>query len=101
MNSPDSDSPLSRLLAEWRLAPDRNPRFRADVWARIDAARPARAWSDYARLHVAWVAGVLALAVAVGALTGREEARARANADRAAMAAAYVHSLDARWMRSQ
>ena len=100
MNSSEKDPSLSRVLADWRVEPERNPQFRAEVWARIEAAEAAPSWSDYARGHAAWVAGVFALAAVVGAFSGREEARARREVDRAAVAAAYVHSLDARWMRS-
>jgi len=102
MNSPQHNEPadtsdtLDRVLNDWRVAPARNPQFRAEVWARIGAG--AQPWSVYARRHGAMVAGALALAVVVGAVTGRERARAQTAADRAQLASAYVQGLDARSM---
>ena len=94
-NAPDS---LSPTLADWRLAPPRDPEFRAGVWARIGGSRPVT-WSAYVRRHAAAVGGVLVLAVAVGAFTGREQARNRRADESARLAAAYVQGLDARLMR--
>ena len=42
--------------------------------------------------------GALALALVVGALSGRERARSRVAAESAQLAAAYVQGLDARSM---
>ena len=102
MNSPPQSpsDPLSRVLADWRVAPRRNPLFRAEVWARIEAAGRAPTWAGYLRAHGALVAGALALAVVVGAWRGREQARERDAMARATLVADYVHGLDARWMRS-
>jgi hypothetical protein len=96
-SSQPNDSPDLRA---WRIHPSRNPEFRTAVWARIDAARHPSTWSRFARAHAALVGGVLALAIAVGAWTGHSEAEQRANADRSALAATYVHRLDARWLRT-
>ena len=52
------------------------------------------------RAHGALVAGALAVAVMLGAWTGRERARGSEAQARAALVADYVHGLDARWMRS-
>ena len=100
MNSAFEPDPLSRVLADWRVAPRRNSQFRAKVRARIEAARGAPTWSGYLRSHGALVAGALAVAVVTGAWRGREEARERDAMARAALVAEYVHGLDARWMRS-
>jgi len=100
MNSPLQPDSISRALADWRVAPRRNPQFRAEVWARIAAARRAPSWSGYLRAHGALVAGALVVAVVLGAWRGREEARERDAMARAALVADYVHGLDARWMRS-
>ena len=43
---------------------------------------------------------IVAGAVA-GAWSGRAEARNKLQSDRSAVAANYVHSLDARWMRQR
>lgn len=99
MNSPDAHESLSRTLAGWRVTPPRNPQFRAEVWSRIEAARRAPTWTGYVRSHGALVAGAFALAVMLGAWTGRARAQERATAARAALVADYVHGLDARWMR--
>ena len=75
MNLPDPDHTLASTLATWRLAPRRSPQFRAEVWARVEAARRAPTWAGYVRAHGALVAGALAVAVMLGAWTGRERAR--------------------------
>lgn len=100
MNPTDNNPQLSRVLAEWTVAPRRDPAFRAAVQARIDRDGAPSSWSFYARQHAPLVVGTLALAMATGALTGIEKARSRTEADRAALAAAYVHALDARRMRA-
>lgn len=98
MNSPETNDFLSRALADWRVAPPRNPQFRAAVRGRIEAARAVVSWPGYARAHAVVVAGALGLAVLVGGWVGREQAQARVAAKRAEMATAYVQSLDARAM---
>lgn len=98
MKAPHSSDSLSRVLKDWRVVPPRSPQFRADVWARIGAEPAALPWGTYARRHLGAVAGALALAVAVGALGGHERAQARAAAESAQLAAAYVQGLDARAM---
>jgi hypothetical protein len=98
MHSPDSHDSLSRALADWRVAPRRDPQFRARVWERISAAVRPLPWRSYARQHAAALAGVLAVAIVAGALTGRERAHARAAADSAQLAALYVQTYDARAM---
>jgi hypothetical protein len=45
------------------------------------------------------VAGGIAAAVALGAITGRDQARARADADRSTLVSNYVQALDARTMK--
>ena len=100
MNSPNSHDPLPGALAAWQIAPRRNPRFRAEVRARIDATRRPSAWSAYLRTHGALVAAALVGAVALGGWRGHEQARERGAQARAALVADYVHGLDARWMRA-
>ena len=99
MNTPDPEEPLSRTLADWRVTPPRHSQFRPQVWARIAAARAAPTWPGYVRAHATRVAGVLALAIVVGAMTGRERARARVEAESGRLATSYVQALDARNMR--
>lgn len=98
MKAPHSPDPLSRVLKDWRVAPPRTPQFRAEVWSRIGTRPEGVSWGAYARRHFGAVAGALALAVAVGALGGRDRAQARAAAESAQLAAAYVQGLDARAM---
>jgi hypothetical protein len=99
MNDSKIDESLSRTLADWRVTPRRDPQFRTAVWARIEAARRALTWTGYLRRHAPAMAAALAVAVVLGAWIGREQARARVEADRNEIASAYVQALDARTMR--
>jgi hypothetical protein len=99
MNTIEPDDALSRTLAGWRVTPRRDPQFRTAVRGRLEADRRAPTWAGYARAHGALVASALTIAVMLGAWTGRERARERDAAARAAVVADYVHGLDARWMR--
>lgn len=99
MKAPPSNDPLSRVLKDWRVAPARAPQFRAEVWARIGSAGKAESWAGYLRGHPAAVAGALALAVVLGAVGGRSQARARAAAESERLAHSYVQGLDARAMK--
>jgi hypothetical protein len=99
MNSSDPDKSLARVLADWRVAPPRDPGFRPAVWARIIAARPEPTWAGYTRAHAALLAGAFAVALIAGAWAGRAHARQSVAAERTAMAATYVRALDARVMR--
>ncbi|MEY4817188.1 MAG: hypothetical protein RLZZ162_4261 [Verrucomicrobiota bacterium] len=92
----DSFDSLSRVLQDWRVVPARAPQFRAEVWARIEGTKKTESWPGYLRGHAAAVAGALALAVVVGALGGRSQARALAAAESARLASAYVQGMDAR-----
>ncbi|WP_414662778.1 hypothetical protein [Horticoccus sp. 23ND18S-11] len=97
MKNSRTPDPLSTLLARWQVVAPRDPGFRAGVWARLGGTAPAT-WSAYARRHAAAVGGILMVAVAVGAFTGREQARSRSAQESARLAAAYVQGLDARSM---
>ena len=97
MNTPQD--PLGSDLATWRVQPRRNPAFRQRVWEKIGAARRPATWPAYVRQHAAMVAAVMVLALSLGAVVGRDQARTRVAADSRAMADAYVQSLDARNMR--
>ncbi len=93
------DDSLSRGLATWRIKPPRDPGFRSAVWTQIAAARRPSNWTKFARAHAPLVSALLFGAIIAGAWTGTSEAQQRTQADRRAIAASYVHSLDARWMR--
>ena len=99
MSSRSPQDSLARELASWRVTPPRDPRFRTGVWARIEAAARPSAWTQFARAHAALVSALLVGALAVGALTGRVEAQHKSDRYNDLIAASYVHSLDARWMR--
>ena len=86
------------MLKAWRVVPAGAPQFRAEVWVRIGRAGKPESWPGYLRGHTAAVAGALALAVVLGAVGGRSQARARAAAESERLASAYVQSLDARGM---
>lgn len=99
MSSRSPQDFLSRELGAWRLTPSRNPQFRTAVWAKIEAAARPSAWAQFARAHAALVSALLVGALALGALTGRVEAQHKSDRYNDLIAASYVHSLDARWMR--
>ena len=99
MNSPEPDEALKRALADWRIAPRRDPQFRAAVWTEIRGTARGMSWSGFVRAHAAFVAGIVAAAVITGGWIGRDRAQARADADRAAIATSYVRAMDARAMR--
>lgn len=81
------------------MSPARDPQFRAKVWARIEAARQPASWPRFVRSHPAAIAAGLTLAVALGALTGREQAQSRGQAESDRIATNYVNAMDARLMR--
>jgi hypothetical protein len=100
----DHDPNLSRVLKNWEHEPRPAPRFNAEVWARIEAAREAP-WTAAAIIasglgiparHFRWVlplgaSVVLALAATLGVGFGYLQT-ARTRTDR--MAAAYVQTID-------
>jgi hypothetical protein len=100
----EQDQDLSRTLKTWRHEPPPAPRFNADVWARIEAARVAP-WTLAAfvgsRLgiparHFRWALPLgaslmLALAAVAGVGVGTLQT-SRAVNDR--MASAYVRAID-------
>ena len=102
MNERDQD--LSRTLKTWRHEPPAAPRFNAEVWTRIEAARDAP-WavaafvSSYLGIsarHFRWALPLgaslmLALAAIAGVGIGSLQT-SRAVNDR--MAAAYVRTID-------
>jgi hypothetical protein len=100
----EHDPDLSRTLRLWRHEPPDEPRFNAEVWARLEAARDAPSMiAAFAgsRLgipvrHLRWALPLgasltLVLAAIAGAGAGSLQA-SRAVNDR--MAAAYVRTID-------
>lgn len=99
MKAPESQDRLEPAMAGWQVSPTRDPQFRSRVWQRIEAAKAAASWPRYVQTHRAAVAGGIAVAVVLGAVTGRDQARSRADADRSTLATNYVQALDARTMK--
>lgn len=93
MNS--SSDPLSRALSTWRIAPPRDPQFRAAVWARLQAARDQR-WVSYVRHHATASFAAFALAVVAGGWLGQWQAHRLAAQDRETLALTYLSAIDAR-----
>lgn len=98
MNLPEAEDQLTKTLANWVVAPRRDPAFRASVWSRIEALPRPTSWPGYARAHAGVLAGAMAVALVIGGWVGREQARSRVEADRMEIVAAYVQALDARSM---
>lgn len=95
MHSPESNDPLSRTLAAWRIRPPANPNFRPAVWQRI-GAEARESWAGYVRAHALGLS-VAALVVAGAAgWTGRAAVKAQLDAGREAMVVVYLTDLDPR-----
>jgi len=98
MKMKSEDEKLTRVLADWRVAPAADAEFRPGVWTRIGQARREAAFAGFVRARAVPCAALLVVALGVGAWTGRERARARVDAERAAILSTYVSGLDARTM---
>ena len=99
MNMKQVDEELTRVLADWRVAPTVDPQFRPGVWARIERARREVAFGEFLRTHAVPCVALLVVALGVGAWTGRERAKTTLAAERTALVANYVQGLDARAMQ--
>jgi hypothetical protein len=99
MKVPESKDPLDAAMAEWQVRPRTDPEFRPQVWSRIEAAKLPASWPRYVRAHRAALVSGIAAAVVLGAVTGREQARTRAESDRSTLATSYVQAMDARTMK--
>lgn len=91
----DSRDSLSRVLRDWRVPTEPDPRFRLGVWQRIQASA-GETWSGYVRAHLLrWsIAAVIAMGVA--GWSGRAARQARLEAQRGAMVDHYLVGLDPR-----
>lgn len=95
MSSRESPDPLSRTLADWQVAPARNPHFRPAVWQRIREKTRAT-WAAYVRAHLAaWSIAAL-VAVSAAGWAGASAGRAKLSADREATVVSYLVELDPR-----
>jgi hypothetical protein len=95
-NDPHENEALSRVLkTHWRVAPEKNPRFRADVWARIEARRSEPAnWFGWLKQHTFSVGGIALIAVTLSIVGGNQLATAQADRVRDRMMARYAASID-------
>lgn len=95
MHSPESNDPLSRTLAAWRVSPVSNPNFRPAVWQRI-GAQARESWAGYVRAHALGLSVAALVVVGAASWTGRAAVKAQLNAEREAMVVAYLTNLDPR-----
>ncbi|MBW8780671.1 MAG: hypothetical protein JF599_02115 [Verrucomicrobia bacterium] len=96
MHSHPDDKSLRDLLREqWTVAPVRNPGFRAEVWARIEAARRTPAtWGAWLRLHLLGVSMVAAASIVFAGAGGGLLAGARDRHEREQLVQRYLISID-------
>lgn len=95
MNLSDPNDSVSRALADWRVQPPLNPRFRPAVWQRIHQ-RSRETWAFYIRNRLAAWSVAAALIVTASGWLGVTASKARLDADRDAMVSAYLVELDPR-----
>jgi hypothetical protein len=100
----DQDPPLSGVLRSWKHEAPPAPRFNAEVWMRIEAARAAPqtvaailgSRMGIPARHLRWALPVAAcLTLAIAAVAGaRVGARQTSRTVNVRMAAAYVRTID-------
>lgn len=95
MTPPESNGPLTRTLAAWRVTPAADPLFRPSVGERIRRAG-RETWGGYVRDHLVGWSVVAALAVAAAGITGRSVAQQRLESSREEMVISYLGNLDPR-----
>ncbi|MFT3783193.1 MAG: hypothetical protein QM790_14385 [Nibricoccus sp.] len=96
MNSHSNKGPLNQLLrANWQVEPVKNPAFRAEVWARIEANRRAPStWSAWLRVNALRFASAAAACVIIASVGGGWIATARASQEREQLVQRYLASID-------
>ena len=90
------NEPLIQTLQVWRVRPPSDPRFRSEVWRRIEALRGTGSWAGFARAHAAGLAAAVVLTAGLSGWIGHTAAQVHVRADRDTLLAGYVASLDAR-----
>ena len=95
MNLPESNDPMSRTLAEWRVQPQADPNFRPAVWQRI-REQTRETWATYVRAHLATWAVVAVVTVSAAGWAGVSVGRSHLNAERERMVVSYLVELDPR-----
>ncbi len=95
MNSSNPNDFLPPVLATWRVTPPVNPRFRSEVWARLQS-QTRESYATYVRSHLTGWTMVAALLVVTAVWTGHAVGEAKLNAKRDAMVVSYLVDLDPR-----
>jgi hypothetical protein len=101
MSNPEND-PLKQLLGQWKMAEPLPPRFQEQVWRRIEKREmpEAGAWelgtqwleALFARRAVALA--YIAVLLATGLTAGYASASAHQRAEKSALSAKYLQSVD-------
>jgi hypothetical protein len=96
MNSNPNDEQLGPLLRDnWQVRPVKNPDFRTEVWARIEATRRAPATlGAWLRLNAVRFAFLTIASIAVAGTSGGWIAKAQANQNREQLVQRYLASID-------
>jgi len=96
MNPNPNDAELGPLLREnFQVGPAKNPAFRAEVWARIEANRRSPAtWSAWLRLNAARFAMIVIVTVTISSVGGGWVAKTQAKQNREYLVQQYLASID-------
>lgn len=96
MKNPLNDERLRQWVRQgWTVSVDRDPGFRAAVWARIEARRRLPAtWGAWLRLHLAGVVAGAAVVVLAAGAGGSLLASRQVEREREARIQRYVASID-------
>lgn len=96
MKTHPQDEALRSLLRESHPADAQvNPRFRAEVWTRIESARrQPRSWFAWARIHLFGVGTVVAASLIVSAAGGGWIAKVQVAHEREQLVERYLASID-------
>lgn len=96
MNPNPNDAELGLLLREnFHTSPTKNPAFRAEVWARIEANRRLPAtWSAWLKLNAVRFAMIALATAALAGVGGGWIATAQAEQTREQLVQSYLASID-------
>lgn len=96
MNPNSNDAELGPLLRKnFQVSPAKNPAFRTEVWARIEANRKTPAtWSAWLRLNAVRLAFIAVASMTVAGTSGGWIAKAQAQQNREQLVQRYLDSLD-------
>jgi len=101
MRLPQDYRSLARVLKSWSIAPASDPGFSEKVWRRIATGEGGDSFGTFFRVHRAVIVAAFILAIALGGWGGWAAADARTKSNQMDLAAIYVHSVDARWIRTR